>query len=73
MVGWYVHPKQLLAQPLLKDKCLSIFFLAFMIQIVVHELCVFENDLYVFVMKFLSCLHVYFSILYMHQCNGSEH
>jgi hypothetical protein len=60
MVGWNVYPKQWVAQPLLKNNCLSIFCLVFMSQIVVHELYVFENDLYDNVMNFVSCIHVYF-------------
>ena len=63
MVGWNVCPKQLVAQRFLKDKCLSIFYIVFMSQIVVHELCVFENDLYDIVMNFISRIHVYFSML----------
>jgi hypothetical protein len=58
MFGWNIHPKQLIAQPLLKDKCLSNFCLVFMSQIVVHELSVFENDLYVVVMSYLTTFHV---------------
>jgi hypothetical protein len=53
MVGWNVHPKQLVAQLLLKDKCFILFLCyLFMSLIVVHELCVFENDLYVVVMNY---------------------
>jgi hypothetical protein len=29
----------------------------------VHELCVFENDLYVVVLSLLATFHVYFSML----------
>jgi hypothetical protein len=29
----------------------------------VHELCVFENDLYVVVLSLLVAFHVYFSML----------
>jgi hypothetical protein len=50
MVGWNVRPKQLVARFLFKMSVLSCTEL-FTCVIVVHELCVNENELYPVVMN----------------------
>jgi hypothetical protein len=57
MVGWNIRPKQLVARFLFKISVLSCTEL-FTCVIVVHELCMNENDLYVVVMNDLVVSHV---------------
>jgi len=57
MVGWNVCPKHLVARLLFKMSVLSCIDL-FTYVIVVHELYVNENDLYVVVMNGLVVSHV---------------
>jgi hypothetical protein len=57
MVGWNVHPKQLVARFMLKISVLSCIEL-FTCVIVVRELYVNDNDLYVVVRSDLVVFHV---------------